>query len=121
MMFSVYQARISMEAKDRINAVGWGGDHGAYEMEARIQRDVKFMSGSKAYVPEMSEHYSLVALCEAKNLDQVFEIGNLHTDRMQIVDRMHSVSVGDIIDCHDTGDCFMVDPEGFTKIEFTSH
>jgi hypothetical protein len=119
MRFAIYQAQISREAIDKINAVGWDGDFGEYEAECRIQRDVKFMGGSEKYTPDMAEHYFIVGLCDAADLDEVFHIGNVDHDRLQLVaERMHSISVGDIIHDNDTGDCFMVDPEGFSKVWF---
>jgi hypothetical protein len=119
MKFSIYQARISSEAMDKINAVGWDGDFGEYDAECRIQRDVLFHGGSEKFTPDMSEYFSIVGIVEATDLDEVFHIGNIAHDRINMVaDRMRSVSVGDIIECHDTGDCFMVDGCGFSKVEF---
>lgn len=119
MKFSIYQAQISREAIDRINDVGWDGDFGEYEMEVRIQRDVKFSGGSEGYISEMSECFELVAMCEAADLDEVFDIGNIKRDQLQMIaDHMHSISVGDIIENHETGECFMVDSFGFNEVEF---
>lgn len=119
MKFSIYQANISRKAMNQINQVGWDGDFGKYEMEARVLRDVKFNGGSSKFVPKMSGCYYIVARINARNLDDVFEAGNIQRDRFDtIADGMHSISVGDIIKRHDTGDCFMVDPCGFTKVDF---
>jgi|GEM_PF-3401343 len=119
MKFSIYQANISREVMNHINQVGWGGDFGEYEMEARILSDVKFNGGSSKFVPEMSGCYYIVASINARDLDDVFEAGNIQRDRLNMIaDGMHSISVGDIIERHDTGDCFMVDPCGFTKVDF---
>jgi hypothetical protein len=119
MKFSIYQAQISREAMDKINAVGWDGDFGDHELEARIIRDVKFTGGSKGYTPDMSEYYEIVGMVEAIDLDEVFHIGNIAREKIRMIaDKMSSISVGDIIECHDTGDCFMVDDFGFTAVEF---
>ena len=117
--FAVYQFHISREAVDKINALGWDGDYGEFAEEVRIQRDVKF-SGSEKYVPSMSEYFEIAATLEAKDLDDVFKIGNVGPTELVVrhIDRMHSVSIGDIIENVETGECFMVDPEGFTEIEF---
>jgi hypothetical protein len=119
MKFSIYQANISREVMNHINQVGWGGDFGEYKMEAQILSDVKFSGGSEKFVPEMSEYYCIVASIHAQDLDDVFEAGNIQRDRLNMIaERMHSISVGDIIECHNTGECFMVDPCGFTKVDF---
>jgi hypothetical protein len=58
-------------------------------------------------------------VCEiaASNLDQVFDIGNIGPEEKIVrLDRMHSVSVGDIIE-DPTGEFHMVDDFGFNKIQ----
>lgn len=118
-MYSVYQFRMSDAAMDKVNAVGWGGDFGEFATEVEIQREVKF-EGSEGFRPEMSEYFELVALVEARDLEHVFKIGNIGPDEAitRVADRMHSISVGDIVECHKTGVCFMVEPTGFSEVEF---
>ena len=119
MTYAIYQFHMSREAADKVNAVGWGGDFGEFATEVEIQREVKF-EGSEGFRPEMSEYYELVALVEARDLEDVFKIGNIGPDEAitRVADRMHSISVGDIVECHKTGVCFMVEPTGFSEVEF---
>ena len=119
MKFSVYQFHMSDAAFDKVNAVGWGGDFGEFATEVEIHREVKF-EGAEKYRPEMSEYFELVAIVEARDLDDVFKVGNIGPDEAitRVADRMHSISVGDIIEDHETGECFMVDITGFSKVEF---
>ena len=60
--------------------------------------------------------YEIVCEIEAADLDEVFEIGNVGPeDNIVRLDRMHSVSVGDVIR-DDRGRCFVVSPVGFTRL-----
>lgn len=62
--------------------------------------------------------YKLVALIEADNLDDVFEIGNIGPEEKiaKVAEQMHSVSVGDIIKTPD-GEWFSVASFGFDQLE----
>lgn len=119
MRFTIFQFIASDAAIDHLNTVGWGGDFGSYP-ELAIQRDVKFMGGSKAFQPWMFAHYYVVANIKyAQGLEDVFHIGNGYGDQSQlerIAERMHSVSVGDIVLCHDTNTYYMCDSVGWTQI-----
>ena len=116
-MYSIWQNRISNEAIDVLNNVGWGGDFGSFDLEIRIQRDVKFF-GSEKFTADMMPLFKLVATVEANNLDDVFHIGNVCRDKMNVFHQMHSISIGDIIVDQDTNKSYMVDPEGFTEVFF---
>mgnify|MGYP003117284486 FL=1 len=60
--------------------------------------------------------YEIVCEIEAADLNEVFEIGNVGPeDKIVRLDRMHSVSVGDVIR-DDRGRCFVVAPIGFTRL-----
>ena len=60
--------------------------------------------------------YEIVCEIEAADLDEVFEIGIVGPeDNIVRLDRMHSVSVGDVIR-DDRGRCFVVSPVGFTRL-----
>lgn len=114
MRYTVFQYHMSDDALNKLNSVGWGGDFGAYP-ELAIQRDVKFSGGSEGYSAWMSKYFVKVAEVEASDLDEVFHIGNGYGDQSKIQrvgERMHSVSVGDIIQTQD-GYLWMVDAEGF--------
>tara|TARA_B100002019_G_scaffold122339_1_gene105214 strand:+ start:1207 stop:1512 length:306 start_codon:yes stop_codon:yes gene_type:complete len=60
--------------------------------------------------------YHIVAEIEAADLNEVFEIGNIGPEeKITRLDRMHSISVGDIIR-DDRGRCFVVDSVGFVRL-----
>lgn len=64
------------------------------------------------------EHYRKVAIIEANDLDHVFEVGNVGPEEnITYIDKMHSVSVGDIIENLETGEKFVVKNLGFGEIE----
>lgn len=118
-LFTIHQAKASREALDHLNVVGWDGDFGKYDKEIRIQRDVLFLGGSEKYTPDMSECYEFVGTVEAEDLDEVFHIGNIALDQINMVAKsMRSVSIGDIIVDWSTDIAYMVDGEGFNKVEF---
>jgi len=118
MRFSILQFRASRDAIDHLNSVDWGGDFGDYP-ELAILRDVSFHGGSEGFESWMFEYYRNVANVEASGLEEVFHVGNGYGDQDKIVrvDRMHSMSVGDIAFCHDTNVYFMCDPEGWTAVD----
>jgi hypothetical protein len=60
--------------------------------------------------------YKEVCAIEAKDLNEVFEIGNIGPEeKIERLDRMHSISVGDVIR-DDCGRCFVVSPVGFKRL-----
>jgi len=60
--------------------------------------------------------YEEVCAIEAKDLDEVFEIGNIGPEsKIERFGRMHSVSVGDVIR-DDRGHCFVVKGLGFERL-----
>ena len=119
MKFNIFQFKISSEAADRINEVGFEGDLGEFAIEAKITRDVGCF-GSERWEPIMASKFNLVAICEASNLEDVFHMGNGYGDQSKFtkVANMHSLSVGDLVECVDTGDVMMVDPAGWTAINY---
>lgn len=118
MKFSVYQVQTTRAQSDHINAVGWGGlsDEGMDSMRAKQEL---MLDGAEAYETWMFSHFKLVAkMTEVSNLEEVFHLGNGYGDqsKMERVERMHSVSVGDVIFCEDTNTWLMCDPCGWTGI-----
>jgi hypothetical protein len=78
--------------------------------------------GSESYKPSDFFEYHCVATIEADDLEQVFHIGNGMgpQDRLtRIAERMHSISVGDII-MNPEGEFFMCDDFGWAQIEVPS-
>ena len=119
MKFNIFQFKISREAADRINEVGFEGDLGEFAIEAKITRDVGCF-GSERWEPAMAAKFNLVAKCEASNLEDVFHMGNGYGDQSKFerIANMHSLSVGDLVECVDTGDMLMVDPAGWTSVSY---
>ncbi len=119
MKFNIFQFKISKEASDHLNEVGFDGDLGEFETDVKIQRDVTFW-GSESWEPSMAAKYNLVAKCEASNLEDVFHMGNGYGDQSMFtkIAEMRSLSVGDLVECVDTGDVLMVDPEGWTSVSY---
>lgn len=64
-------------------------------------------------------HYSKVCEIDAKDLDEVFEIGNIGPeDKITRLARMHSISVGDAIrveEGDEFGFIYIVKPAGFER------
>jgi len=118
MKFSVYQSQVSRAAIDRVNTNGWEVAIREFP-ELAVDRDVKFF-GSEQFETSMFQYYVLVAeMTDISNLEDVFHVGNGYGDQSKmtrVADRMHSLSVGDIIFCHDTNTFLMCDPEGWTGI-----
>ena len=119
MKFNIFQHILSSEAIDRINEVGFGGDLGEFQTDAKISRDVTFW-GSESWEPAMASKFNLVAECEADNLEDVFHMGNGYGDQSKFIRiaNMHSLSVGDLVECVDTGDVMMIDPTGWTSVSY---
>ena len=121
MSYLIHQFRLSDEASDHLNSVGWGGDFGDFP-EIAIQRDVSFSGGSEKYESWMGDHYKAVARVSGTQfLEDVFHIGNgfgVDGASIQKFCRMHSVSVGDIIVNEKCGTAWMVDGEGWSNIDF---
>ncbi len=119
MKFNIFQHILSSEAIDRINEVGFDGDLGEFQTDAKISRDVTFW-GSESWEPAMASKFELVATCEADDLADVFHMGNGYGDQSKFIRiaNMRSLSVGDLVECVDTGDVMMVDPMGWTSVSY---
>lgn len=80
-----------------------------------VHRAVSF-SGAKNWKPEYIQFYEVVAEVRTADLEQLFEICNIGPEnKIERLARMHSASVGDIV--QDGRTFHMIDPHGFTKIE----
>ena len=63
--------------------------------------------------------YQHVAIINGKNLDEVFEIGNIGPEYRIVREKdrqMHSVSIGDLIGNVDNGKMFVVAVTGFVQV-----
>ena len=87
--------------------------------DAEIRRELTF-DGSESWVPMMASKYKKVAVITDCVLNEVFHIGNGYGDQSKIkrIGDMYSLSVGDLVECVDTGDMLMVDPEGWTCVSY---
>ena len=83
--------------------------------ESKFIRDLYFMSAKE--IAEISDEYRMVALVNAKTLDDVFTVGNIGPEsKIERVESMHSVSVGDIIQDVIDDKTFVVAKYGFEEI-----
>jgi hypothetical protein len=83
--------------------------------ESKFIRDLYFMSAKE--IAEISDEYRMVALVNAKTLDDVFNVGNIGPEsKIERVESMHSVSVGDIIQDVIDNKTFVVAKYGFEEI-----
>jgi hypothetical protein len=78
-------------------------------------RDISFFTPFE--VEAVSHLHELVGTVEAKSLNEVFDLGNLHHWMIKQLVPMRSISVGDIIHNLATDETHMVDKYGFVKID----
>ncbi len=113
-IFSVFQIVIDKDLSDLINKEG----HNCHvkskaRMEAMMDGDVR--------LGIMHDCYTKVAEVVADDLEHVFEVGNIGPeDRITRLDKMHSISVGDIVADAD-GNCSVVCNVGFTPLAQSFH
>ena len=61
--------------------------------------------------------YTHVANIQAPNLELVFQVGNIGPEEnITRIGQMCSLSVGDVIQCQETGDCFLIANFGFEQL-----
>ena len=115
-MYKVFQIHPQEAVYETVNAVG----HTEAGRQFPIWKaKLDIMSGSEGFVPEYSTHYSHVADVVAEDLESVFHVGNMGPENLITRhSRMHSVSVGDIV-VDESGNSYMVDPIGFSPVEFS--
>ena len=83
--------------------------------ESKFIRDLYFMDANE--IAAISDEYRMVALIDGKTLDDVFHIGNMGPEsKIERVESMHSVSVGDIIQDVIDNKTFVVAKFGFEEI-----
>jgi hypothetical protein len=56
------------------------------------------------------------AYINAEDLNEVFEIGNIHHEYVDRIGRFYSISVGDVIVNTDTKEGYLVMPIGFSEL-----
>ena len=83
--------------------------------ESKFIRDLYFMNPNQ--IAEISDEYRMVALIDGKTLNDVFEIGNIGPEtKIERIEPMHSVSVGDIIQDVIDDKTYVVAKYGFEEI-----
>lgn len=116
MRYTVFQFRLSREASDAVNSLGWDGAMKQFP-EVEIQLKVSFSGGSDGFKAWMSEYYTPVANIDAATLNGVFQVGNIGPEEsIERLAPMHSVSVGDVIRDNEMGTYYMVDGMAFTQL-----
>ena len=84
--------------------------------ESKFIRDLYFMDANE--IAAISDEYRMVALIDGETLDDVFTIGNMGPEsKIERVEPMHSVSVGDIIQDVIDNKTFVVAKYGFEEID----
>ena len=113
-IFSVFQIVIDKDLSDLINKEGFECHVKALAYkQAMLEGDVRI--GMK------HDCYTKVAEVVADDLEHVFEVGNIGPeDRITRLEKMTSISVGDIIADAD-GNCSVVCNVGFTPLAQSFH
>ena len=109
--YTIFQINLTDEQIDEVNAAR--GDYP--EFYSKYLR-TNFQPKPEAIL-DAFDMYKPVAKIEAEDLEQVFEIGNMGPeDRIERLDRMHSLSVGDLVFDPNTGIYHYVDSFGFGEL-----
>ena len=109
-IFTVYQIALR-DIKDLINEEGWDCHvKSVAYCQATLHNDLSVS------VMHFDSVYTKVAEVVADDLNHVFEVGNIGPeDRITRLSRMHSFSVGDIIEDAE-GNRWMIAGSGFTPL-----
>lgn len=105
---------------DQINTLGWQKACEAFP-KVKAYLDLSTGGGSEAYTAEMLEHFDLVHVMEAPDLETCFAaLNGMPTEGVRFIHRGrgHSLSVGDIlVECTPTEQVYhMVDSFGFQEV-----
>ena len=108
-IFSVYQIVIDNHLSDLINKEGWD-----CHVKALAYKEAMF---GNVVIGMKHDCYTKVAEVVADDLNHVFEIGNIGPEEnITRIGQMCSLSVGDVIQCQETGDCFLIANFGFDQL-----
>lgn len=109
--FRVFQINLS---NDQIDEVNTSKDYPDFYKKYLA---TTFRPTAEAIV-EARDMYTEVAVIDARNLEDVFNIGNIGPeDCIQRIKPMHSISVGDVV-INELGIASVVASMGFTRVEF---
>ena len=110
MVYTVYQIHLTDTDANDIAKFGWEAAKSNPRVKAYLDKD------SDPQAAFDSGYYTRAANIEASDLDEVFEIGNVGPeDLITRFNRMHSVSVGDVIKTPENK-YFAVAGIGFTEL-----
>src|SRR6056300_244270 len=113
-IFSVFQIVIDKDLSDLINKEG-------HDCHVKSKARLQAMMDGDVRLGVMHECYTKVAEVVADDLNHVFEVGNIGPeDRITRLEKMTSISVGDIIADAD-GVCSVVNNVGFTPLAQSFH
>ena len=114
-IFSVFQIVIDKDLSDLINKEG-------HDCHVKSKARMGAMMDGDVRLGIMHDCYTKVAEVVADDdLNHVFEVGNIGPeDRITRLDKMHSISVGDIIADAD-GNCWVVMDVGFMPLAPSFH
>ncbi len=113
-IFSVFQIVIDKDLSDLINKEG-------HNCHVKSKARIEAMMDGDVRLGIMHDCYTKVAEVVADDLEHVFEVGNIGPeDRITRLDKMHSISVGDIIADAD-GNCSVVFNFGVTPLAQSFH
>ncbi len=113
-IFSVFQIVIDKDLSDLINKEG-------HNCHVKSKARIEAMMDGDVRLGIMHDCYTKVAEVAADDLEHVFEVGNIGPeDRITRLDKMHSISVGDIVADAD-GNCSVVCNVGFTPLAQSFH
>jgi len=113
-IFSVFQIVIDKDLSDLINKEG-------HNCHVKSKARIEAMMDGDVRLGIMHDCYTKVAEVAADDLEHVFEVGNIGPeDRITRLEKMTSISVGDIIADAD-GNCSVVCNVGFTPLAQSFH
>ena len=117
--FRIFQNTWS-QSKSLRNAVNEHGWDKAAENFGRIAAHLAVAHDSKPWNSKYSSSYSHVANMLAEDLEHCFRIGNgmAVNGGIQHLQKMHSLSVGDIVHDQVEGVYYLCRPEGWNEINF---
>ena len=113
-IFSVFQIVIDKDLSNLINKEG-------HDCHVKSKARIQAMMDGDVRLGVQHNCYTKVAEVVADDLDHVFEVGNIGPeDRITRLEKMTSISVGDIIADAD-GVCSVVNNVGFTPLAPSFH
>jgi hypothetical protein len=95
MKYTLFQLVLTHSMIDQINNLGVAF---ASEVDPKVQAYYDLLLGRNIEKHFRDGHYTKVAEIEANDLEHLFDIGNIGPEeKITRFDRMHSVSVGDVV------------------------